>query len=105
MRGPDGTARIEFMYADGPEPEGGRVPIGEHVIAVEGKYSRRLLAIEVRIEGTSINSVELAFRTMDSAWDGIARVAMPDAQLTAMDIFKTAVHSRESELRHQMAGR
>lgn len=105
--------RIEFRYIDGEE-QGKQVKVGPHVTATEGKYSGRLLAMEVDVEAIGANSVGVSIATgvaedrvkstLDSAWDevtkGFGRL-LPERRAIAAT--RRAVATRENELLVQLA--
>ena len=51
--------RIEFRYIDGKEPARSPVEVEQHLTAVYGKHSGRLLAIEVDTDGVGTKNIGL----------------------------------------------
>lgn len=70
--------RIEFRYIDGIE-KGIDQRLSDHITAVFGKYSQRLLSLTVELDGTGAKTVGLQIapesfvRQIDAAFDGMGR--------------------------------
>lgn len=92
--------RIEFRYIDGEE-QGKDVEAGPHVIATEGKYSGRLLAMEIDVKAIGAKSVGLSIATMlHSAWEAVAKSfgSQSKERRAIADTARRAVATREPEL-------
>lgn len=111
----DGRFRVEFRYIDGPEPASSPQTLDNHVVAFEGRYSKRLLALEVDVDAIGVQAVGLSISThdqvaerlrqrIDSALNAVvARHTEPrDKQM--FETTKAALKTRESDLLNQMAG-
>lgn len=62
LRDERGHFRIEFRYIDGEE-QGKPVRVGPHILATEGRYTGRLLSMEIDIDALGAKSVGVAFET------------------------------------------
>ena len=112
----EGRFRIEFRYIDGEEA-GKEVRIGEHVVATEGRYSGRLLAMEVDVDAIGANSVGVSIQTggpaqrvkstLDSAWEevdrGFGKHSRERRAIAATA--RRAVATRERDLLEQLAAK
>lgn len=109
----EGRFRIEFRYIDGEE-QGKPVKVGPHVTATEGKYSGRLLAMEIDVNAIGANSVGVSIatgvaeqrvkNTLDSAWDEVAKgFGKRSLESRAFAVTaRRAVATREHELLGQL---
>ncbi len=110
-----GRFRIEFRYIDGEE-QGTQIKLGQHIVATEGKYSGRLLAMDIDIQSLGANSVGLSIemgpqqppvkRTLDSAWEAVARSfgeRSQERQAIAATARRAAA-TREKDLLGQLTG-
>lgn len=78
LRDDRGHFRIEFRYIDGEE-QGKPVAVGPHILATEGRYSGRLLSMEIDVDSIGAKSVGLSIatgtpqqsikRTLEHAWE------------------------------------
>lgn len=105
LRTNEGRFRIEFRYIDGEE-QGKQVKVGPHVMATEGKYSGRLLAMEIDVDAIGANSVGVSIATkLHSAWDEVDKSfsGQSTERRTIAATARRAVATREDELLHQLA--
>lgn len=80
----EGGLVIEFRYIDGEEPSK-EVRLDDNIVVLEGKHSKRLLAIKVDVRALGAESVGLAINTpealkqeLETAWKRL-RTEHPDA--------------------------
>ncbi|MFG0285557.1 MAG: hypothetical protein ACF8R7_14155 [Phycisphaerales bacterium JB039] len=107
-----GRFRIEFRYIDGPEPEGVSRSLDEHVKAIEGRHSRRLLALEIDVDALGAEAVGLSISTSPSLADvlreqletALERAAAQQAEEEhkSINYARSAVKLREKELLQQL---
>lgn len=112
---PQGRFRIEFRYIDGPEPQGPELHLDDHVKAIEGRFTRRLLALEVDVDAMGAHSVGVAISTaqplterlkqrLESALDRVAAKHTSADDQRVMATARTALRTREDDLLNQLAG-
>jgi hypothetical protein len=110
-----GRFRIEFRYIDGPEPHGPVLKLDDHVTAMEGRFTSRLLALEVDLDAIGARSVGVAFSTsqslaarlkqrIQSALDHVAAKHTSIDDQRVMATTRTALRTREDDLINQLAG-
>lgn len=111
-----GRFRIEFRYIDGPEPASSPQILNNHVVAFEGRHSKRLLALEVDIDAMGAQAVGLSISTspdqvtqwlrerIDSALNAVVERHTKPVEKQMVETTKAALKTRESDLLNQMAG-
>lgn len=100
-----GIFRIELQYIDGKELEGEKLAIDEHVSAVKGKYSHRLLAIEINVDRLGADAVGLEIQPVKPSTDRIEqlfeRVAERALKDHASEAEKRNIASAEAAVKHR----
>lgn len=112
----DHRFRIELRYIDGPEPAGDEVRIDDCVVGTPGRYSGRLLALEIDMRSAGASTVGLCIstaqqstpyesweRALDAALASIAREAASRADYEHFRTSAAALRDREPNLVQQLA--
>ena len=110
---PQARFRIEFRYIDGPEPYGAELRLGEHVTGIEGRFTHRLLVLEVDVEaigdlsvGVSITApqsqTENLKQRIEAAWDRVAATHLSPGEKSAFASARIALRTREDDLINQL---
>lgn len=110
-----GKFRIEFRYIDGPEPHAPEQKLDEHITCIEGKYTHRLLALEVDLRAMGAKSVGVSIttaepnpeqlrRSLENAFERLVQQHLCQPNRQAFESTRDAVKSREDELISQLAG-
>lgn len=114
FRSTNGRFRIEFRYIDGPEPSGPEDRVDAHISAFEGRYTGRLLALEVDVLAMGASAVGISISTpvdpttlsndLDVAWRRMMTKHNSPDEIRQLESARAALRSRESEVLSQFAG-
>jgi hypothetical protein len=108
---PNGRFRIEFRYIDGTEPSGPEKSLDQHVVAIVGRHTGRLLALEADVEAIGVQAVGVSITTVkdrlrqqiDSALNAVAKTRTSSEAKSVFEKARSAFRTREGDLLKQLS--